>query len=378
MRHGYMRSGSETAGAFIWGRFSRGFIVRARTTGIYWGARDSTSGRVAMSPLAIVLILAATLSHASWNFLTKRSRDRLAFLWWTGVAGSVLFLPVVVWVAPPWTLAAERLGGRDRRRRHSRGLLRGAGGSVYARGDLSLVYPLARGTAPLLVPPLAVLFLGERPSPVGWAGIAIIGLGIYVLHLPGFDAARRARPAPRPPVGACRLRSSSPDASPRPTPWSTPGTSGVACRRSSTPTSRSRWRPSCSPRSWARRPESLIAERRTGGRAIVMVGILMTGGYLLVLRALRLAPVSYVAPARELSIVIGTVLGLVLLREPAPAPRLCRRRIDRRRRPAADPRRPLSPRAIGLGRPTGAVRSTHGSARAAPCAPGLTTVPRRP
>ena len=53
-----------------------------------------------------------------------------------------------------------------------------------------------------------------------------------------------------------------------------------------------------------------------------MVGVLMTGGYLLVLLALRLAPVSYVAPARELSIVVGTVLGLVQLREPAPGPRL--------------------------------------------------------
>jgi drug/metabolite transporter (DMT)-like permease len=48
----------------------------------------------------------------------------------------------------------------------------------------------------------------------------------------------------------------------------------------------------------------------------------MTGGYSLVLLALRLAPVSYVAPARELSIVFGTLLGITVLGEPRPGPRL--------------------------------------------------------
>src|SRR5262245_32565954 len=71
------------------------------------GARDSASWRLAMSLLAVVLILVATVSHATWNYLTKRSRHRLAFLWWTGVAGTVLYLPAVLLVAPPWSLAAR-------------------------------------------------------------------------------------------------------------------------------------------------------------------------------------------------------------------------------------------------------------------------------
>lgn len=274
-----------------------------------------------MSPLAILLILAATLSHASWNFLTKRSRDRLAFLWWTGVAGSVLYLPVVLWVAPPWTLAAGDwagvIGGAAIRAAYFAAL-----GTAYARGDLSLVYPLARGIAPVLVPPLAVLFLGERPSPVGWAGIATIGLGIYVLHLPGFGGATALAPLRA-------LRSAH------------AGYAGLTGCLTTAYSLVDAWniRRGVPPLLYAyltipvaallltpvvgRRPESRSAERRTGGRAIVTVAILMTGGYLLVLLALRLAPVSYVAPARELSIVIGTLLGLVVLREPAPAPRLC-------------------------------------------------------
>jgi drug/metabolite transporter (DMT)-like permease len=138
-----------------------------------------------MSSFALLLILVATLSHASWNLLTKQSRHRLAFLWWTGVAGSVLYLPAALAAALSWYPSAVDWAGV------AGGAVIRAGyfvalGTAYARGDLSLVYPLARGTAPLLVPPLAVLLLGERPSPLGWAGIAVIGLGVYTLHLPGF------------------------------------------------------------------------------------------------------------------------------------------------------------------------------------------------
>ncbi len=272
-----------------------------------------------MSGLAILLVLVATVSHASWNYLTKRSRHRLAFLWWTGLAGSVLFLPVVLRSAPPWTLTADQwpgvVGAAVIRAAYLAAL-----GTAYARGDLSLVYPLARGTAPLLVPPLAVLFLGERPSVIGWAGILIIGLGVYVLHLPGFRAALLA------PLQALR----SPHA-------------GYALLTGCLTTTYSlvdAWniRRGVPPLLYAyltipiaallltpvvgRYPEALAEERRTGRWAILAVGVLMTGGYLLILLALRLSPVSYVAPARELSIVVGTLLGLVALGERHHGPRL--------------------------------------------------------
>jgi drug/metabolite transporter (DMT)-like permease len=273
-----------------------------------------------LSPLAILLVLAATVSHASWNYLTKRSRHRLAFLWWTGVAGSVLFLPAVLWIAPPWTLTTGDwpgvAGGAAIRAAYFATLA-----AAYARGDLSLVYPLARGTAPLLVPPLAVLFLGERPAPVGWAGIATIGLGLYVLHLPGFDRAHwdaplRALRATHAGwalfTGGLTTTYSLVDA------WNMRrGVPPLLYAYLTIPVAALLLTPVL-----ARKRTLLIEERRTGGRAILVVGLLMTGGYLLVLLALRLAPVSYVAPARELSIVVGTVLGLVQLREPAPGPRL--------------------------------------------------------
>jgi drug/metabolite transporter (DMT)-like permease len=273
-----------------------------------------------MSPLAILLILVATISHASWNYLTKRSCDRLAFLWWTGVAGSLLYLPLVVGVALSWTPTAADWagvgGGAAIRAAYFAAL-----GTAYARGDLSLVYPLARGIAPLLVPPLAVLVLGERPSPLGWAGIAVIGLGVYVLHLPGFGGASLRAPlhALRSPhagyallTGGCTTLYSLVDA------WNIRrGVPPVLYAYLTIPVAALLLTPVV-----ARQPARLVEESRAGWRAIVSVAVLMTGGYLLVLFALRLAPVSYVAPARELSIVVGTLLGLVALREPHGAPRL--------------------------------------------------------
>jgi drug/metabolite transporter (DMT)-like permease len=236
------------------------------------------------------------------------------------VAGSVLFLPAVLWIAPPWAAAARdwpgMLAGAAVRATYFAAL-----GAAYARGDLSLVYPLARGVAPLLVPPLAVLVLGERPSPVGWAGIATVGLGLYVLHLPGFGGARlgapfRALRSPHAPwallTGGLTTTYSLVDA------WNMRrGVPPLLYAYLTIPVAALLLTPVV-----ARRPATLTEARRTGRGAILAVGALMTGGYLLVLLALRLAPVSYVAPARELSIVIGTGLGLVALREPNPAPRL--------------------------------------------------------
>lgn len=72
----------------------------------------------------------------------------------------------------------------------------------------------------------------------------------------------------------------------------------------------------------SRMPGALRDARSEGGLPIILVAALMTGGYLLVLLAVRIAPVSYVAPARELSIVFGTLLGLRVLREPHPASRV--------------------------------------------------------
>src|SRR5690606_10214884 len=59
---------------------------------------------------------------------------------------------------------------------------------AYETADLSLVYPLARGTAPILLLAWAVLFAGETPTPAGAAGIGLIALGLYFINLPRLGA----------------------------------------------------------------------------------------------------------------------------------------------------------------------------------------------
>jgi drug/metabolite transporter (DMT)-like permease len=277
-------------------------------------------GRSRVSPIALALVTLAAASHATWNLLTKQGRDRLAFLWWTGLAGTALFLPAVLSTTPTWRWPAATWAGIALAAVVRAAYLAALGGA-YARGDLSLVYPLARGIAPLLVPPVAVVALGERPTGTGILGALVVGLGVYVLHLPGLARgqrlaplrALRAAPARWALLTGCLT-----------TVYSIVDTWNV---RRGVPPLAYAWATIplaallLTPWVW-RRPAACLAEWRTARVRILAVAVLMTGGYTLVLLALRLAPVSYVAPARELSIVFGTLLGITVLGEPRPGPRL--------------------------------------------------------
>jgi drug/metabolite transporter (DMT)-like permease len=139
-----------------------------------------------MTALALLLIAASALMHASWNYLTKSSRDKLAFLWAAGIAGSVFFLPLLLWTdAGSWS-ARVWLGfglGAGIRALYFLSL-----GAAYTRGDLSIVYPVARGIAPVLVPVTAAALLGERLSAAGGLGVAAVVLGVYLVHVPALNA----------------------------------------------------------------------------------------------------------------------------------------------------------------------------------------------
>src|SRR5687767_14778657 len=112
----------------------------------------------------------------------KRSRDTLAFCWGLLAVSGVIYLPLAVWRASTVTVAADFwyfLAGTVAL--HT--LYFWSLGRAYDAGDLSIVYPLARGMGPVLVPILAVGFLGERMTPLAAAGAALVAVGIYVLHL---------------------------------------------------------------------------------------------------------------------------------------------------------------------------------------------------
>lgn len=126
-----------------------------------------------------LIILCAALVHAGWNALVKADEDRLA-LWrvllTTQFALSVLLLPFVsvpAAAAWPYLIASAVV---------NIGYVLFLN-QAYRLGDLSHAYPLARGSAPLLVAAISVIFLGEQLAPVSQLAILLVGLGITSLSL---------------------------------------------------------------------------------------------------------------------------------------------------------------------------------------------------
>lgn len=134
-----------------------------------------------MSTLAFTLILCSAFMHALWNLLVKRSRDKTVFIWWMFVnSGSlmVLSLPIV----GPFPLPSWRVVGLSAVGAVCFMLYHLFAGRAYRNGDLSLIYPLAQ-TAMFWVPIWGVLLLGEKVSGLGLAGICLILCGAYSIQL---------------------------------------------------------------------------------------------------------------------------------------------------------------------------------------------------
>ena len=260
-----------------------------------------------------LLVLAAGL-HALSNALIKLSRDKLAFTWWMLTASAILGFPLIFFAGHPqpigWLLILVS------------GLIEAVYfvtlTRAYSLGDLSQVYPLARGSAPLLVLLWALILLGERPTPLGVAGIFIVVLGLYLVNLPTLADWKRPLLGFRSPAVRWALLTgllisiySSIDkvgmryVDPLPylylflvVAWLSLSAQWLSPNRRSA--LRAEWR----------------ADRRKLVWSAAAVALLGGGAYALVLAALRLSPVSYVSPVRELSVVVGAWLGVRFMNEP--------------------------------------------------------------
>ena len=133
-----------------------------------------------MTALSLGLVLLSAVVHATWNLLLKRSDEKVVFMWWLLVTASVLLVPVGVvlfWLHPfshpgwAFVLATTVL--------HA--LYFVMLGRGYTEGDLSLVYPIARGIGPMLVPILAVIILSEDIAGLAIIGIVAIVAGIFTI-----------------------------------------------------------------------------------------------------------------------------------------------------------------------------------------------------
>jgi len=139
-----------------------------------------------VEPAVFALVAVAALLHVTWNVLLKTAGDPLATATLSMVIGTLFLVPAVAvgwWLVgrPPIPTEAFLVGGAS-------GILEavyfGFLSAAYRRGDLSVVYPIARGSATLLAVLLGVLLLGERLAPVGIAGVAALLTGFAVLQRP--------------------------------------------------------------------------------------------------------------------------------------------------------------------------------------------------
>jgi drug/metabolite transporter (DMT)-like permease len=265
-----------------------------------------------MSSLALGLVLLAAVTHASWNLLARRADEKLPFLWCTTLVSSVLFLPLGIWllltqpVEPAgWAVVALSAG--------LEALYYWTLSQAYRYGDLSLVYPLARGSAPILVPLLAAIFLGERLSALAAGGIGLVVIGIVTINLPSLAwsgshglVATAGQLGTRYALLTGLVIATYSSLDKRGVALVPPLLYGyllfVGLTLALVPLVRPQW-------------DGVTREWAAHRASIVLVGVMTPTSYGLVLFALTLAPVSYVAAAREISVVLAAILGAVVLRE---------------------------------------------------------------
>jgi len=264
-----------------------------------------------LTALALALIFGSAILHATWNLLAKRAAGGVEFVWLIALTVTVCYAPllaVYVWLErPSFTLQHALLaaGSAIIHVAYFVSLQRG-----YRAGDLSLVYPLARGSGPALATALAILFLGERPGPQALMGTLLVVLSVFVLA--SGNGGRRAGAGQRRAVlyGLATGVFIS-----LYTTWDgyAVGHAGAAPIVFMLVAEAFR-AVILAPIALRNRPEVARIWREYKG-ATIGVALLSTLAYLMVLTAMQFTPVSLVAPTREISILIGTVLGARLLAE---------------------------------------------------------------
>ncbi|MBD1400091.1 EamA family transporter [Pelovirga terrestris] len=136
-----------------------------------------------METLALLLILFSALMHALWNLMVKQSHDKTIFIWWMFLC-SWLLMNLLMISLDLFPVLTPRLIALAALAAFCFVLYHWLGGFAYRQGDLSVTYPLAQ-TAMFYVPIWGVLFLGEQLSSLGILGIGLIALGAYCIQLRG-------------------------------------------------------------------------------------------------------------------------------------------------------------------------------------------------
>jgi drug/metabolite transporter (DMT)-like permease len=262
-----------------------------------------------MTVSAFLLVLAAAFCHATWNFFVKRLNGGAELAWMFAVASSVIYMPVAIFVivmekpAFGWLELGFVVGSAVIHLGYF--LLLQAG---YRNGDLSLVYPTARATGPLLSVTMAVLLLGEHISLQLAIGAVIIIVGVVSLTGGFSKRPDNFRTSLLFGIGSGTFIGCY-------TVWDAHAVSsimisplileitGIVCRAVFlTPVG-------------IRRLHTVKTFWKEQRRIILIVSTIMPLAYIFVLYAMTYTPVVYVAPLRESSVLLTVLMGSILLRE---------------------------------------------------------------
>lgn len=272
-----------------------------------------------MSLTALTLVLTAALVHATWNYFLKKANATRPFWWLVYIITAVITVPTLFIYDPQALSNITPIGWLVIALSAPIHVIYGQVLQIgYKKSDYSIVYPTARGTGPLITVLCAVLILGDRPSFWGWIGIALILASIVLLAMPHKQDKQTQDLRIRAGIfwgfltGCFIAGYSFCDA------WAVQQETGL--------TPLSFYFPSIAVRAivfapfimmhanWkAESKEILTTPRLQKALAVVTVGSPLA--YILVLYAMTIAPLAYVAPSREVGMMIGVVLGGLLLRE---------------------------------------------------------------
>jgi drug/metabolite transporter (DMT)-like permease len=255
-------------------------------------------------PVMVGAVLLAAVLHATWNSLAKTIGDQLIGFVLIDVASMVVCLVAIPLVAPPavssWPFIAAsaclHVG-------YKLVLMRS-----YKLGDLSQVYPVARGVAPLLVAAFAAAFVGERLGPPQLAGVVLVSVGLASLALGGGRPAVGERPAIAFALGTGAFIAAY------------TVTDGLGVRHAGTALGYAAWLflvdgIPIPVYALAARRGTLQASLRPAWQAGTAAGVLSLVAYGLVLWAQTRGALAAVAALRETSVIVAAAIGALVLGE---------------------------------------------------------------
>jgi drug/metabolite transporter (DMT)-like permease len=262
----------------------------------------------------LILVVIAAMLHATWNYLLKKCGGGLGVLTLSAVIASIWLTPISLYfIWQGFTFSLPLLGvvvGSGVIHMLYFLLLDRAYRSKGGSGDLSVVYPLARATGPLITIIVATMFFDETMSAIALCGALLIG--ISALTLVG-DPRQLITAQSRQGIGfallcGCMIASY--------TVWDKQAVAVFLI-----PPIIFDWAANVSrvfmlaPYTHFKEPSAMKNAWRQHPKTILAIGIMSPLSYILVLTAMVTTPVSYVAPARELSILFAALLGAHVLKE---------------------------------------------------------------